>query len=217
MSKTVVIHQPDFLPYLGFFHRFLYANLWVILDDVQFMRGTSRSWQNRDILKTPYGEKWITVGTRKCPMSTKINEVFLSDDGWEKKSLNLIVESYKKTPFFDEIMPYIEKLYTHNCKKMIDFNLNSITMLMELFDIKIESVFASSLPVAGQKNDRLINILIKVDATTYLSGTGSKGYLNPVLFEGAGIKVVWQDFNHPVYRQVLVNTILFQPEPLSRK
>jgi hypothetical protein len=135
-------------------------------------------------------------------MSTKINEVFLSDDGWEKKSLNLIVESYKKTPFFDEIMPYIEKLYTHNCKKMIDFNLNSITMLMELFDIKIESVFASSLPVAGQKNDRLINILIKVDATTYLSGTGSKGYLNPVLFEGAGIKVVWQDFNHPVYPQM---------------
>jgi hypothetical protein len=202
MSRTVVIHQPDFLPHLGFFHRFFHADLWVILDDVQFVKGTSRSWQNRDIIKTPQGGKWITVGIKKCPVSTKINEVFLSDNGWEEKNLNLLTENYREAPFFNEIMPFVEKLYKHNCKKMIEFNLNSVSMLLELFDIKIETVFASSLAVTGQKNERLINILNKVGAAAYLSGTGSKDYLDTALFEAAGISVVWQNYNHPVYPQL---------------
>lgn len=197
-----MIHQPDFLPYMGFFHRFLCAGLWVILDDVQLVTGSSRSWTSRDKIKTPYGEKWITVGVKKSPMSTNINEVYLADNGWKDNSLNLIIENYRKAPFFKEIFPFVEELYNHDCQKLIDFNIKSIDMIMKLFEIKIDSVLASSLKVEGKSNERLINILKKIKATTYLSGIGARDYMNPELFEEAGIKVIWQEFKHPVYPQL---------------
>lgn len=64
MKKTVVIHQPDFLSYLGFFHRLLHADLYIVLDDVQFVKGTSQSWMNRDKIKTSNGKQWITVNVK---------------------------------------------------------------------------------------------------------------------------------------------------------
>lgn len=202
MNKTVVIHQPDFLPYLGFFHRFLHADMWVILDNVQFVTGTSRSWTNRDKIKTPAGEKWITVGVKKVPRETMINVVYLAGDGWEESSLNLLKENYRKAPFFNEIFPRIEKLYSHDCVKLVDFNMRSLEMLMNMFDIKIETLFASTLNASGKKTERLVDICKKVAATAYLTGVGSKDYLQEPLFEAEGINVIWQDFNHPVYSQL---------------
>ena len=201
MNKTVVIHQPDFLPYLGFFHRFLLADMWVVFDDVQFLAG-SRSWHNRDKIKTPHGERWITVGVKKVPRETMINEVYLADDGWEERSLNLLKENYRKALFFNEIFPCIEKLYSHDCEKLVDFNMRSIEMLMNMFDIKIETVFASTLNAAGKKTEKLVDICKKVGGTAYLTGTGSRDYLQEPLFEAEGIKVIWQDFKHPVYSQL---------------
>ena len=59
-DKIVVIHQPDFMPYLGFFDRLLKAELYVVFDNVQYVRG-SRAWTSRDKIKTSKGEKWISV------------------------------------------------------------------------------------------------------------------------------------------------------------
>src|SRR3989338_4724207 len=202
MSKTVVIHQPDFLPYLGFFHRFLLADLWVVLDDAQFLTGGSKSWHNRDKIKTPQGERWLTVGVKKTPLDTMINEAFLADDGWEKKNLNLLAENYRKAPFFNEVFPAVERLYAHDCVKLIDFNMRSIEMLMEMLDIRIKTIFATTLKALGKKTERLVDICKKVEATTYLTGVGSRDYLQESLFETEGMKVVWQDFKHPVYPQL---------------
>jgi len=201
MTKTVVIHQPDFLPHLGFFHRFLHADLWVVYDDVQFLAG-SKSWHNRDKIKTPQGERWLTVDVKKAPQQTMINEICLADDGWEERSLNLLRENYRKAGFFGEIFPRLERLYAHDCLKLVDFNLRSITMLMEMFDIKIETVSAAVLNAAGAKSGRLVDICKKVAATEYLTGSGSRAYLEEALFEAEGIKVVWQDFKQPVYPQL---------------
>lgn len=203
MSKTVVIHQPDFMPYLGFFHRFLNADMWVILDSVQFVTGTSRSWTNRDKIKTPSGEKWITVAVQKAPKDTMINEILLSENvDWRNGNLNMLKENYRKAPFFDEIFPYLESLYGLDCKKMADFNIKSVEMLLKLFDINIERGLSSSLNTVGKSNELLVDILKKVGATTYLSGVGARAYYDPKPFEDAGIKVVWQDFKHPIYPQL---------------
>ncbi|MDP2939789.1 MAG: WbqC family protein [Candidatus Omnitrophota bacterium] len=203
MNKTVVIHQPDFLPHIGFFHRFLYADLWVILDNVQFIHKTSKSWHNRDKIKTPQGEKWITLPIKKCPRNTNIREVFLSTEtNWRNDHLNLIKENYKKAPYFSAIFPRIEELYHFKCNKMINFNLKSINMLLKLFDIKISSTFASTLNSVGRKNELLVDILKKVGGSVYLSGLGAKSYFDQKPFDNANIKVVWQDFKHPVYPQL---------------
>lgn len=202
MTKTVVIHQPDFLPYMGFFHRFLNADRWVILDNVQFVH-SNRSWHNRDKIKTADGEKWITVSVQKCSRDTKIKDVLLSKDiDWQRNNLQLIEFNYKKAPFFNEIFPYISELYLYKFDALIDFNLKSIEMLMTLFDIKISSILASTLNPAGKSNYLLVDILKKESATTYLSGVGAKDYYDPKPFQDAGINVIWQDFQHPVYSQL---------------
>ena len=208
-NKTVVIHQPDFLPYLGFFHRFLYSGLYVVLDNVQFVYGT-RSWHNRDKIKTPQGEKWLTVATKKNNFSALINEIMLCEgEKFKIRHLNLINVNYRKANFYNEIMPHIENLYSYECEKMIDFNMKSIEILMQLFDTNINYIYASDLKAEGKGNGIIVDILKKVDATHYLSGIGAKNYYEPALYDEAGIKVIFQEFKHPVYPQLFGDFIPF--------
>ena len=201
-EKVVVIHQPDFLPYLGFFHRLLHADLYVVLDNVQFVHG-SRSWHNRDKIKTPQGEKWITVATKKNRFGALINEIELFEaENFRDRHLSLIRENYKKAGYFHEIMPYVERLYCYQCDKMIDFNMKSIEILMDLLDTHIDYIFASDIKAEGKGNGIIVDILKKVSATHYLSGVGAKDYFEPTLYDEAGIKVVFQEFEHPVYPQL---------------
>ncbi|WP_287963187.1 WbqC family protein [Alcanivorax sp.] len=202
MKKTVVIHQPDFLPYLGFFHRLLHADLYVVLDHVQFVSSTSRSWTNRDKIKTPKGEKWLTVSVCKCPRDTPINRVLLSDTvDWRANNLNLLYQHYREAPYFKEIHPHLERLYEAEFRYLSEFTKASIDLLCELLGIDIDMVLSSDLGCQGQKNELLVDILQRVGATTYLSGVGARAYFDPAPFERAGIEVIWQEFRHPVYSQ----------------
>lgn len=201
-DKVVVIHQPDFIPYLGFFDRLLKADIFVILDNVQYVRDSSRAWTARDKIKTEKGEKWIKVGTRRAPLGTKINEIMISEENnWRASHINLFQENYRSAPYYDEIIPYIKELYEYRCKYLVDFNLKAIRILLELFDIKIQMIVASELNVNGKNNELVINIVRKLGCKKYLSGVGARDYYVPELYEKAGIDIIWQDFKHPVYKQ----------------
>lgn len=201
MKKTVVIHQPDFIPYLGFFHRFLSADLYVVLDDVQFVYG-SRAWTHRDKIKTPKGTQWLTVSVKKPPRDTAINQVELSDEvDWRTDHIRLLEANYRGAPFFEQIMPSLRTLYAEPAKMLADFNLRSIRMLMSLLDVETPMVLSSTLSPQGAKNDLLVDLLKKIGADRYLAGVGSRDYMDESLFGAAGIEVVWQDFQHPVYPQ----------------
>lgn len=198
--KTVVIHQPDFLPHLGFFHRFLYADLYISLDHVQFVH-SNRSWTHRDKIKTPQGAKWVTVAVSKAPRDTPINWIELANTGWRDENLNLIEQNYRRSAFFAEVMPHVQRLYALQFGLLRDFNMASIEMLMDLLDVRIPWVFSSTLEPQGAKNDLLVDVLRKSGATHYLSGVGARDYFDPVPFDRAGIAVEWQQFDHPVYAQ----------------
>lgn len=203
MKKIIVIHQPDFLSYLGFFHRLLHSDLYVVLDNVQFVKGTSQSWMNRDKIKTQNGEQWLTVNVQKAPRGTNINEILLNSTiQWQKQNLNLLKQNYQKSKFFNEIFPYIEKLYDTKYEKLSDFNMASIFMLLELFNIKIDIVYSSELTTTKTKSERLVEILKQLKATHYLSGVGAKDYHIDEPFSDENIEVIWQDFEHPVYPQL---------------
>lgn len=201
MSKTVVIHQPDFLPYLGFFHRFLAADLYIALDHVQFVH-SNRGWTHRDKIKTPRGAQWLTLSVRKAPFGAPINSIEFADGDWAQGNLNLLRENYRSAPHFSEIFPAIEDLYSHRGSSMAEFTLASIGMLSRFFNVALPQVKSSELEPVGAKNDLLVDLLRKVGATHYLSGTGAKAYFDPAPFAAAGIEVVWQDFKHPVYPQL---------------
>jgi hypothetical protein len=200
-GRTVVIHQPDFLPYLGFFHRLLQADLLVMLDSVQFVQ--SGGWIHRDKIKTRQGEGWITISVKKSPLNTAIREIELAQfPDWRNKNLDLIRENYRKAPYFNEIYPYLEHLYHRPCSRLVEFNMHSIEMLAQLFDISLNTQLASDLSCEGRKNQLLVNILKVVGASHYLSGVGAKDYFDPEPFRLANIEVIWQDFKHPMYSQL---------------
>lgn len=198
-QKTVVIHQPDFIPYLGFFHRFLQADEYIVLDHVQF---PPRNWTHRDKIKTARGEEWLTLSTKKTPRDTPINQVELSTDvDWAKDHLNILHENYRSTPFFAEIMPHVQTLYANPPRLLAEFNMQSIQMILNLLDITIPTVFSSAMSPQGNRNALLVDLLKKTGATHYLCGSGSRDYLDVPAFETAGIQVVWQNFTHPAYPQ----------------
>ena len=203
MRKTVVIHQPDFLPWLGFFHRLRQADLYIALDHVQFVTGTSRSWTHRDRIKTAAGPRWLSLRVRKTSLGTAIHDIALApDDGWRAKSLQLLRESYGGAAHFDEVFPRIEALYARGDEKLADMNFASIGLLGDMLGAMPPVLRSSELSPAGTRNAMLVDLLGKVGATDYLSGLGARAYFDPQPFAAAGIEVRWQAFRHPVYPQL---------------
>jgi hypothetical protein len=200
---TVVIHQPDFLPWIGFFQRLLGADLYVALDHAQFVSGSSRSWTHRDRIKTPAGAQWLSLSVQKAPLGTPINRILLSPDpAWRAANLNLLRENYRRAPHFAEIFPRLEALYATPSERLIDLNLASIDLLQELLGLAVPRVLSSTLSPAGSSNDMLVDLLRKCGATRYLSGLGARAYFDPEPFAAAGIEVLWQREGHPSYPQL---------------
>ena len=199
--KTIVIHQPDFLPYPGFFHRLLNADQFIVLDHVQFLHN-SKSWHHRDLIRTPQGTAWLTVSVKKAPQTTAIRSIELAEDvDWRSRHLNLITHHYRRSPFYAEIYPYIEDLYSLQCQKLVDFNLASIHMLMNLFGMQIDMAMSSELQPQGKGCDLLVDLIQKTGGTHYLSGTGALSYYQPEPFADAGITVQWQNYEPVTYPQ----------------
>jgi hypothetical protein len=202
MSRTVVVHQPDFLPYLGFFHRFLHADMYISLDHVQLVQGTSRAWTHRDKIKTRNGPSWLSLSLKKSPLETAIRDVALSpDDSWRKNNLNLLRENYGRTEFFNVIFGKLEQTYSMPFERLESFNLALVDLVCEWLRIDIVRTSSSDLAPIGKKSEMVANLVAAVGGTRYLSGVGARAYHEHEPFTRRGIEVVWQDFSHPVYPQ----------------
>jgi hypothetical protein len=199
--KTVCIHQPDFMPWLGFYHRLSQSDLYVVLDSVQFIR---QGWQHRDKIKTAQGAHWLTV-----PVKTRgLNRQLIRDVGIEEKSdwqdlhLKTLRHGYARAPFFDQHYPPIADIYNRHHSQLMQLNLDLMFYFMGAFDIHIEVVFASHFLSIGTKTDLLINLLKKVKATSYISGLGAKAYLQEEKFKESNIDLIWQSYTPNRYPQL---------------
>ena len=197
----VCIHQPDFAPWLGFFDRLAKCDTYVVLDTVQFLR---RGWHHRDLIKTPQGAQWITVPVHKkgrYHQAIRDVEIDYSSD-WRDQHLKTLLANYKRAPHFSVIFPLIEDIYKKKYPLLIDLNMSIIHLVMDLFDIQTKIVLASDLNAAGAKTDFLVNAVSALGGTGYLTGEGSRDYLQEDAFESIGIQVNWQQFEHPMYQQL---------------
>lgn len=200
----VAIHQPNFLPWLGYFDKMENCDLFVLMDNVQFDDG-KEGFQNRQKIKTPQGTQWLTIPTTyKRPQ--KINEVGLADYNKKKKKiLNTIKVNYSKAPYFEKFYPSIKIIMEKDYDDLLQLNVGLIVCLKMLFHIETPLKLASSIDNAeGEKKEQwIIDICKKLGADTYLSGKGGcQSFINPEHFEKQGIKFEWQKFIHPVYQQL---------------
>jgi len=197
---VVVIHQPDFMPYLGFFHRLFSCDVLVILDHVQLLK---RGWHHRDKIKGPQGELWLTVPIERKSNVQKINEAKIDyGQDWIKKHLKRIHGCYQKATYFPEVYTSIEEIYNHHNELLVQLNCSLLNFFINYFALNVETFLSSEMNLTTQKNQLLVDIVKKVDGNIYLTGIGSKDYLQPSYFEHRGLEVQWQDFRHLVYPQL---------------
>lgn len=199
--KKVFIHQPDFIPWLGYFKKLYLCDEFIILDDVQFNR---RGFTHRDKILTSDGPSWLTIPIKKKGnFKTNINQVLIDNStNWKKKHLNSLFFNYKQSLYFEENFVKIEKIYEQKFDKLIDFNIKTISIISKILTIpKKKQLFSSSLNIKEKKNEKIINLLKKVDAKIYLTGNPSMEYLNLADFEKNNINISIIDDKLKIYKQ----------------
>jgi len=196
----VAIHQPNFLPWIGYFYKMYKSDIFVFLDNVQFSKN---SYQNRVKIKTSQGAQWLTLPVfHKFGQLTKDVRIN-NNEKWKEKHLKTIELNYKKAPYFNQIYNLLVKVYTNNkWELMTDFNIELITAICNFLDIKTKTVRASSLKTSGSATELLIDIVKKVGGDIYLSGKGGMKYQDENRFKEENITLIYTNFKHPVYPQL---------------
>lgn len=196
---TITIHQPQFMPWIGYFHKMASADHFVVLDDVQFKKN---EWQHRNRIGNPNGWQWISV-PNKYRFPQQINEVMIEEDQkWRKKHVRALEFSYSKADYFKWLWPHILDFYEQEYPNLADLNLASVKMLAKAAGIETGITRSSELHLSTQSTDRLINICRHFGASVYLAGAGAKDYMDFNSFEYAGVEVRTQDFTCPRYHQI---------------
>jgi hypothetical protein len=211
MSKNIItIHQPDFMPWLGFFVKINKANTFVVLDDV-INKYNAPSWFRRVKLSTKSGQYWFSISIKKSPKSSyiPISKMEINREIDYTNALITVERTYAKAPYFSTIYPLIKKWVNSNETLLSRRNMSFIIDVMKMLDIDTKIVYAKSLGCKGKSNELLIEILKSQNADVYLCGDGSNGYQKNELYLKNGIEIEYNNFITPKYRQV--NTNKFEP------
>jgi len=203
--KIIGIHQPGYLPWLGFFKKMLNSNIFVYFDDVSFVKN---NYYNRNLIKTNVGPLQLTIPI-KMKKESKINDVKIDfTQKWQLKHKKSIRNNYSKTKYFNNYINFIEELYEKKFEKLIDVNTELIEFLKKEFSIKSKTIFSSELNVTGSASERILEICKLLDAEKYITGTvWAKKFLNIQDFKANNISVEFQEFIHPEYEQLNSNFI----------
>lgn len=197
----VTIHQPEHLPWLGFFDKLISADVFVCLDTVQFRKNY---FQNRNRILTASGPIWLTVPVKtKGHLESTLADTEIANDGrWARKYWKTVSQNYGRHPFFQSHAGRFMDIFQRDWTRLVDLNLALIEVFWETFGIERQVLLASSLGVGGKSSQLLLDICRRTSATTYLSGPAGQDYLDESLFAAAGIEVRYHEFTHPTYPQV---------------
>jgi hypothetical protein len=216
MTERIAILQPGYLPWLGFFDQMQQVDTFVIYDDVQYDKN---GWRNRNKIKTPQGEQWLTVPVMVRGNNRPLIKDVLIDNhtDWRGKHLKSIKQNYSRAPFFKDYVDMLDRVYTEEWKWLLDLDITLVLAFREALGIKTKILYSSEMDVedsgrdtgdnkeTGNREHRLIDICNKLLATEFLEGNAGRGYLegpNTELFNQSGIKIVYQEYQHPKYRQL---------------
>lgn len=199
--KIITIHQPNYIPWLGFFAKIKKADYFVILDTVKYSKN---SVINRNKIRTKYGSSYLTIPIGKKYHSSTIHDVKLPErNDWKEDHWKTIETNYKNSEFFSSYEYSLKKIYSKDYEYMWQINEELIIYLLNCFDIKTEIIKASELDINYNlhKTDLLISIVKLVNASTYLSGPSGKNYLEREKFIKEQIQLDFFRYDHPVYKQ----------------
>lgn len=199
-ERTAVILQPGYLPWLGFFEQMDRADVFVFYDDVQF----DRSWRARNRVKGPNGPVWLSVPVHaSLGAGTTVKETRIDNRrDWRRKHWRTIEQSYAKAPYWGTYRQLFEDLYTREWEWLTELDLYAIERLRDALGLRPTPLLrGSELGVDGDRVGRLIAICKEVGANVFYEGAAGWSYIDPAVFAAEGIRVAFQEYRHPEYRQ----------------
>lgn len=195
----VTIHQPNYLPWPGFFHKWLISDAFIILDTVQYHKN---EWQNRNRIKTTSGAQWITVPVSyRFPQT--IHEVGIAQPNWARKQIAAIEQAYAKAPYTDAYWPQLREVIKQPWEKVADLNIAVIRTIGGMLGCKAPLHLASEMETdSDDPTGRLISLCGELGGNAYLSGSEGRSYLEREKFTHAGIELWFQEVEAPCYPQL---------------
>jgi len=199
----VAIHQPHFIPWLGYLHRMARADLFVVLDHVQFER---RNYQNRSQIRIDGEARWLTVPVVQNSQKERIidKEVDNRDSArpWGRNHFATLRHAYREAGYFSTYAPVLKKIFETPWNRLVDLDAAVLDFLRDAYAIHTPLMKSSELNVAGAKADLILNLCRAVKADALLAGFGgSRGYLDCDAFARHGIEIKHHQFTHPAHRQ----------------
>ncbi len=197
----VSIHQPAYLPWLGYFHKILCSDVFVFLDTVQLEKNV---FADRNRVRTASGVRWLTVPLlMKGHMDKSIGEMLInSTANWKRKHLGTIAQAYRDRPHYERYAGELEALINGAGDPLGEFLFGMLGYFLGALNIGEKKILrASEMKAGGSRAELLANIAKEAGADTYLSGAAGREYLDAAPFEAAGIEVAFQGFRHPEYDQ----------------
>jgi hypothetical protein len=182
----IAIHQPNYLPWCGYFAKISKCDAFIFLDDAQMPRG--RSYVSRTKIRSNAGSQWLTAPTIVHDDPT-IADVSLAEEIWAKRHLATLRHTYSKAPHGGDVMAILEPIYQTAGANLSQVNRRLISAILDYLDLERGTYLSSSFGIQGTSDDRLIELIHAVGGTHYVSGRGGMNYQDPGKFKAAGIEL----------------------------
>lgn len=195
----VAIHQPQYLPWLGYLDKLDQSDVFVLLDTVQFKKN---EWQNRNRIRTAQGWQYLTVPVRH-EFPQRLDQVRINNQvDWRRKHVQALEMHYGRASQYGRYAPLFRELLARDWERLSLLSEAGLAVLARAFDITTPIVKASQFEAREEQTGRIVDLCKAVGADCYLAGVGGRGYMNLAEFEAAGIAVEFQDFMSPEYTQM---------------
>ncbi|MDD5240731.1 MAG: WbqC family protein [Sulfuricella sp.] len=196
----VGIIQSNYIPWRGYFDFIASVDLFLFHDDLQYTKG---DWRNRNKIKTKNGLKWITVPVNYAHTNQLICDTTIDyHQKWWRDHLNQFRENYFIAPCYGDICEILEKSLPRNIQTISELNISLIKNICGYLKINTPMLMTSEFEPEGSKSERLVSILRKAGASTYVSGPAADGYLEKELFKKSGICIEYKSYDYPEYPQL---------------
>lgn len=201
MNDVVVVgHQPQYIPYLGILHKISKADIYIIVDHVQFVK---KYFYNRTYIKVNGEPQLLSIPVlTKGKYKAAITEIKINYEvDWIRKHLKSIQFGYSKAPYFKRYYGNIERILSKKHVYLSALTSELLIFFLKEFNLVEDIRFSSAMDINGHQTELLINLTKAVGGNAYISGEGAKDYFDETVFNKSGFKHIFSGFKHPTYPQ----------------
>jgi hypothetical protein len=199
-NKIVGIHQPNFMPWLGYFYKINQSDVFIFLDDVQFQK-KGASYTNRVSININSESKYLTIPVNRNSGVWSINKTTF-DDRFKKKLISSLQGNYAKAKYFKENKEFIFDLINFNTDNLADYNMHFILEICKKLAITTNIIKSSDFNITTTSTQRLIDLIKKVDGNVYLSGDGGDNYQEHEMYKNESIELIYNKMSTFKYKQL---------------